>query len=48
MVNIGFGKQYLRKKECGDYVKFLCNLQPNTTGFVILTHGMTLPITGEN
>ena len=32
MVNIGFGQQYLRKKECGVYVKFFCNLQPNTPG----------------
>ena len=32
MVNIGFGQQYLRKNEYGVYVKFLCNLHPNTPG----------------
>ena len=32
MVNIGFGQQYLRKKGCVVYVKFFCNLQPNTLG----------------
>ena len=48
MVNKGFGQQYSRKEEYGVYVKFLCNLQPNTPGYSILTHDLNLLDVMEN